>query len=347
MGILKRNKPADSVVGLELDPGHIAAAQVSVNGSIKVERGGVAALAPGLLRDGEVTNPAALAEALSSLFDQNELPRVVRLGIANQRIVVRSLHVPVVAEGELEELVRSQAADHFPMPMDEAVLDFQSLGTVDTPEGPRTRVLVVAARRETVERLFAACDAAGLSVAGIDLSAFAMVRALWRSGSDDATLFVSAAGLINVAVAGESGCRFTRAAPGGLEEIAQTLADRRGLTLEHAHQWLRHVGLTTPLEQIEGDAELVADARAALEEGVHQLADTVRNSLNFFRMQETAERVERGVVVGPAVAIDGFVQRLSEQLGLPLEPGLLPVAEGLDASGSLTVAAGLAVGDRA
>src|SRR5215204_4543861 len=123
MGILKRNKPAGSIVGLELDPGHIAAAQVSVNGSVKVERGGVAALAPGLLRDGEVTNPAELAEALSSLFDQAELPRVVRLGIANQRIVVRSLHVPVVGEDELEALVRSQAADHFPMPMDEAVLD--------------------------------------------------------------------------------------------------------------------------------------------------------------------------------------------------------------------------------
>src|SRR5215207_4361621 len=314
MGILKRNKPAGTIVGLELDPGHIAAAQVSVNGSIKVERGGVAALAPGLLRDGEVTNPA-----------EHELPTRVRLGIANQRIVVRTLHVPVVAdERKLDELVRSQAPDHFPMPMDEAVLDFQSLGTVETPEGPRTSVVVVAARRETVERLFAACDAAGLQVEGIDLSAFAMVRALRRAGDEGSALFVSVSGMINVAVAGEAGCRFTRAAPGGLEEIAVTLAERRSLTLEHAHQWMRHVGLSAPLDEIEGDPELVADTRAALEEGVHHLADTVRNSLNFFRMQDPAETVDRGVVTGPAVGIGGFVQRLSEQLGLRLEPGLLP-----------------------
>jgi len=153
--------------------------------------------------------------------------------------------------------------------------------------------------------------------------------------------------MINVAVAGETGCRFTRAAPGGLEEIAVTLAERRSLTLEHAHQWMRHVGLSTPLDEVEGDAELVADTRAALEEGVHHLADTVRNSLNFFRMQDPAETVDRGVVTGPAVGIGGFVQRLSEQLGLPLEPGLLPVADGLDGSGRLAVAAGLAVSHRA
>ena len=80
---------------------------------------------------------------------------------------------------------------------------------------------------------------------------------------------------------------------------------------------MQHVGLLTPLEEVEGDAELVAATRAALEEGVHQLADTVRNSLNFYRMQESAETVERAVLTGPAVAIPGFVERLSEQLKLP------------------------------
>jgi type IV pilus assembly protein PilM len=80
-----------------------------------------------------------------------------------------------------------------------------------------------------------------------------------------------------------------------------------------------------------------------LEEGVHQLADTVRNSLNFYRMQESAEQVETGVLTGPAVAIPGFVESLSEQLRLPLEPAVV-ASEDEDADlGRLTVAAGLAV----
>ena len=47
---------------------------------------------------------------------------------------------------------------------------------------------------------------------------------------------------------------------------------------------------------------------------MHQVADTVRNSLNFYRMQESAENVERAVLTGPAVAIPGFAGLLGMRL---------------------------------
>jgi type IV pilus assembly protein PilM len=196
-----------------------------------------------------------------------------------------------------------------------------------------------------VERLVAAAREAGLKVEGIDLSAFGMVRALADRTVEGAVLYVSVAGLTNVAVANQSGCLFTRAAAGGLDAMVHTLAERRGLTAEHARQWLQHVGLHAPLEGVEGEAELVAAARAVLEEGVHQLADTVRNSLNFYRMQESAEQVEQGVLTGPAVAIPGFVEALSEQLRLPLTSAVVHSQDPDADLGRLTVAAGLAVED--
>jgi type IV pilus assembly protein PilM len=341
----KKRSPKTTVVGLELDPGHLAAAEVTVNGAIKLARGAVVELRPGLVRDGEVVDPAGLAESLKALFAEHELPKRVRLGIAHQRIVVRSLDLPAVIDDPkaLAAAVRAEAPDHIPMPMDEAVMDFQPLGTVQTIGGLKSRVVVVAVRREMVERAAAAVQAAGLQLEGIDLSAFGMVRAL-GSAHEDAALFVNVAGLVNVAVANRDGCLFTRAAAGGIESVAQTLAERRGLTMEHARQWLAHVGLAVPVEAVEGDPELVAATRATLEEGVHQLADNVRNSLNFYRTQENSETVERGIVTGPAVAISGFVEALAEQLRLPLEA---QVVAGDDAdAGRLTVAAGLAVAER-
>ncbi len=300
----KRSSSQAAIVGLDLDPGHIAAAEVTVNGSVSLKRGAVAPLRPGILRDGEVADVPALAEALKSFFDEYGIPKRVRLGIANQRIVVRTLDLPPLEdEKALAAAVRVQAPDHIPMPMDEAVLDWQSLGNVKTASGQdRTRVVVVAVRREMVEKIAGAAREAGLTVEGIDLSAFGMVRALAGRKAEGAVLYISVAGLTNVAVANPSGCLFTRAAAGGLDAMVHTLAERRGLTVEHARQWMQHVGLHTPLEDVEGDTDLVASARAALEEGVHQLADTVRNSLNFYRMQESAEPVETGVLTGPAVA---------------------------------------------
>jgi type IV pilus assembly protein PilM len=335
------------ITGLDLDPGHIAAAEVTVNGSLSLKRGAVTALRPGILRDGEVADVPALAEALKAFFAENGFSTRVRLGIANQRIVVRTLDLPLLDdEKALAAAVKVQAPDHIPMPMDEAVIDWQSLGTIQTAGGQaRTRVVVVAVRREMVDRLVAAAREAGLKVEGIDLSAFGMVRALADRKVEGAMLYVSVAGLTNVAVANQSGCLFTRAAAGGLDAMVHTLAERRGLTAEHARQWLQHVGLHAPLEGVDGDADLVAAARAVLEEGVHQLADTVRNSLNFYRMQESAEQVEQGVLTGPAVAIPGFVEALSEQLRLPLTSAVVESQDADADLGRLTVAAGLAVED--
>jgi type IV pilus assembly protein PilM len=341
-----RRRQEKTVVGLEMDPSHLAAAEVHVNGQITVRKGAVAHLRPGILRDGEVVDSAGLSDALRALFAEHELGTNVRLGVANQRIVVRTLDLPLVSDpAALDAAVRAAAPDHIPVPMDEAVLDFQPLGSVDTPAGPRSRVVIVAVRRDMIDRLVAATNDAGLTVAGIDLSAFAMVRAVHAAGTPDAVLYVNLAGLTNVAVANDTGCLFTRAATGGLEAITQSLADRRGLTLEHARGWMQHVGLSAPLEAIEGDDELVASVRQVLEDGVHQVADTVRNSLNFYRMQESAETVERAVLTGPAVAIPGFADELAKQLHLPVEAAIVATESEEGDPGRLTVAAGLALYD--
>jgi type IV pilus assembly protein PilM len=308
----------------------------------------VAHLRPGVLRDGDVTDQAALADTLRTLFEEHDLPKRVRLGIANQRIVVRTLDVPVVDdEKALLESARLLVPDQIPMPIDEAVLDMVPLGTVQTVNGPRARVVVVAVRREMVERVVGAVREAGLQLEGLDLSAFGMVRAVdTTQHADRATLYVNAAGLVNVAVANASGCLFTRAAAGGVDAMAATLSERRGLTHEHARQWMGHVGLATPLEDVEGDAELVAAARATLEEGVHQIADTVRNSLNFYRMQENAEAVDHAVLTGPGVDIPGVPERLAELLRMPVEAVTVQSNGDIPDAGRLTVAAGLAVAER-
>jgi type IV pilus assembly protein PilM len=138
----KRSSKNAAVVGLELDPGHVAAAEVTVNGSVTLTRGAMAMLRPGIVRDGEVADAAGLAETLRGLFDEHDLPRRVRLGIANQRIVVRTLDLPPLQDDKaMAAAVKVQAPDHIPMPMDEAVLDWQSLGMVTTPLGPRSRVV--------------------------------------------------------------------------------------------------------------------------------------------------------------------------------------------------------------
>ncbi len=243
-----------SLVGLDIQPGYIAAVQAHVNGGITVEHAAGAPLAPDALREGEVLDERTLSEALRELFSDGRLGKRVRIGLANQRTVLRTLELPpVIDRKELAAAVRFQAEDQVPMPLASAVLDFHSLGVFETPEGPRQRVIVVAAQREMVERLLRAVRHAGLRPEGVDLSAFALIRSLYRPtapGADadgpERVLYLNVGGLTNMAIAEGTVCRFTRVVGGGLEAMAAEIAERRGVPLIDARALLAAYDLKRP-----------------------------------------------------------------------------------------------------
>ena len=151
---LSRGRPERDVVGLDIEPGYVVAAQASFNGSVHVTQAAGAPLDLDVVRDGEVLDPVALGNALAELFRGSGLGRTVRVGLANQRTVLRTLDLPPIEDAkELAAAVRFQAEEEVPMPLNNAVLDFQALGMVDTPQGQRQRVVLVAAQRDMVERL--------------------------------------------------------------------------------------------------------------------------------------------------------------------------------------------------
>jgi type IV pilus assembly protein PilM len=339
-------KRTKTLVGLDIDATGIVAASVTVNGRVRIERVAFTPLEPGIIRDGEVADVDGLAEALKTLYRENKgLDKRVRVGLANQKIVVRVIDLPYLEDAkELAAAVRFQAQDQLPMPLEHAVLDHQPLAIVEDAAGRRQRVLLVAARREMVERVLAALRSAGLKPEGVDLSAFATVRALHRAGPDDElVLYLAIGGLTNLAVARGTECTFARASGSGVEALAVELAERAALTLEHAYGWLAHVGVQEPVEDVTGDKQIIEHARQILLDGVRRIASEVRSSLDFHRMQEDAGTVSRAVMTGPASAIPGFDVALASELGIPVEQGLVDGAPaGIDA-GRVTVAAGLAL----
>jgi type IV pilus assembly protein PilM len=237
------------VVGLDIQPGLLAAVQARVNGSILAEHAATMPLGPDTVREGEVADSVALSEALRELFGQSRLGKRVRVGVANQRTVLRTLDLPPVTDRkELAAAVRFQAQDQVPMPLSNAVLDFHPLGIVETPGGARQRVVLVAAQRDMIERLLAAIRDAGLNPVGVDLSAFALIRSLYRPDPQHAgrVLYLNVDGLTNLAIAEGTVCRFTRVIGGGLEAIAGELAARRGIAVAEARALLATIDLSQP-----------------------------------------------------------------------------------------------------
>jgi type IV pilus assembly protein PilM len=234
------------VVGLDIQPGFVAAVKARVNGSIVAEQAASMALGPEVVRDGEVMDEEVLADALRELFGSSKLSKRVRVGVANQRTVLRTLELPPVTDHkELAAAVAFQAQDQVPMPLNNAVLDFHPLGVIDTPAGPRQRVVLVAAQRDMVERLVNAVRRAGLTPEGVDLSAFALIRSLYKADPQQSArvLYLNVDGLTNLAIAEGIICHFTRVVGSGLEGMATELAERRGIALIDARAQLLQADL--------------------------------------------------------------------------------------------------------
>jgi type IV pilus assembly protein PilM len=356
---LGRRSGAD-VVGLDIQPGLVAAVQARVNGSILAERAGALPLAAETVRDGEVADANSLTAALRELFASSGLSKRVRIGVANQRTVLRTLELPPVTDRkELASAVMFLAQDQVPMPLSNAVIDFHPLGVIDTLDGPRQRVVLVAAQRDMIERLLDAVRDAGLRPVGIDLSAFALIRSLYQADAEGAgrVLYLNVDGLTNLAIAEGQVCRFTRVVGSGLEGMASEVAARRGVAISEARELLGAVDLRTsaegegmgvpdraPLEVDSGSLEhgqsvgysrhseddsnepapvsnsaSDSDVRMVLERGIHDIAGEVRNSLDFHSSQDGGGDVTRIVLSGSALDVLGFAEMLQTHLRVEVQ----------------------------
>jgi type IV pilus assembly protein PilM len=129
------------VVGLDIEAGSIAATEVAANGSLQVTASAIVPLDPGAFHEGEVLDPDRLAGALKSLFTEHKLSKRVRLGVGNQRVVVRTVRLPAIEDPkEMEAAIRFQAQEQIPMPLDQAVLEHQVVGGVPGEEGASAQV---------------------------------------------------------------------------------------------------------------------------------------------------------------------------------------------------------------
>ncbi|MBA3430011.1 MAG: pilus assembly protein PilM, partial [Actinobacteria bacterium] len=177
-----------SPVGLDIGTSAVRAAQVSGGrGRASLLAFAQVPLPQGAVRDGEIQDQEAVSQAIAQVWKRIKVrSKTAVIGIANQRVVVRQIDLPFQEEKEFRSTLRFQVADHIPMSVEAAELDFQIVDEYVTEGGERMmRVLLVAAATDMVESFVGTAMAAGVQPAGIDLAAFAAARSVSSSARGD------------------------------------------------------------------------------------------------------------------------------------------------------------------
>ena len=324
---------AKTRIGVDIGSTAVRVAEVSGGDVPVVVRAAQVSLPPGAVENGEVRESDVVAEALRDLWGKAGVrSKQVHLGVGNQRVVVREIVLPWLPEKELRDSLAFQVQEFIPMASDEAVLDFDALGELDQGGRRMQRILLVAAHKPMVQALVGAAVAAKLDPVGIDLTPFAVVRAIGTSDEgldlesqgDEAVIDVGAH-VTTICVHDRGLTRFVRILPSGGRDV--TLAIARGLGLDDAiaESLKRGEPVELPADEEGKPQELPdpADVRRLALARAGSFVDEVRSSLEFYAAQVPGARIARVVVTGGGSRLEGFLPLLQERIPVPVDRGHL------------------------
>lgn len=311
---------ATRAVGLDIGTFAVRAAELNLaTGVPTLLRFGQVALPPGAVRDGEVIDVAAVGSAIRRLWTQAgfRAKRVV-IGVANQRVIIRQADLPQMPEDDLRAALPYEAHELIPIPIDDAVLDFQVLEQVVGSDGePRTRVLLAAAQRDMIQGHLAAVAEAKLSASRVDVVPFALVRALAGvtdvlGGGTEAIVCVGG-GVTNVVVHEDGVPRFVRILSVGGDDITEAIARELATDLDTAEDLKRRAS------ELPGD-ERTQQAMRVVNERLGPLVEEIRGSLDFYLAQADAAQLRRVLITGGGSRLPGLLDQLQSQLGSNIQP---------------------------
>jgi type IV pilus assembly protein PilM len=239
------------------------------------------------------------------------------------------------------------------MPVDDAVLDYHTIGEFEQDDRKMLRMLLVAAQRSMVDLLVQAVSAARLDPVGIDLVPFALVRSIGASdqgldldeGQVEEAIVDIGAHVTNIVVHARGETRFVRILPSGGRDITVAIARSAGVDDDVAERLKRG-------QEVE-DAPSPQQVRQAALQRAAAFVDEVRSSLEFYTAQAKEVRIGRVKVTGGGSRLEGLFDLMRQRIPVPVEPGGVfgTVAHQLDpadvaaAEPLLAVAVGLALPD--
>ena len=350
------------ITGLKIGGSQLAAARVNNNGVPELVQIAREDLEPGIVVGGELRDLEGLSTALKDFFKRHKLPRQgVRLGIANNRIGVRIFEIGGIEDvKQLENAVRFRAHEVLPIPIEEAVIDWQVLDEREEEDGSVTRrILLVVAYRDLLDRYVIACKKAGIKLVGIDLEAFALLRAISEplpaeAGTANAAVVVVAVGHDRSTFAVSNGrvCEFTRVLDWGGSTLNVAIARELDIAPSEAEPIKRALSLTHA-DALEGLTEEQGNrAREAVRRQLQSFARELVSSLQFYQSQPDSLGIAEIVLTGGSVHLRGLAEELQTLVGVSVRPGdpLTRVKVGkkvreAEQIGSLAIAIGLGIED--
>lgn len=236
--------------------------------------------------------------------------------IPGRAAFTRQIRIPVVRGRQLGRIIKYEAKQQIPFPLDQVNLDYRVNQT--NPENNELEVTLVAVRREVANSYADVLKKCGIRADIIEAAPLSMYNAYAASplrDADEVTALVSiGASGTDIVIEQGGEMQFMRSAPVAGNTLTGLIAKKCGIPAEDAEELKKK-----PAEAFTGNEPASAeDVASVLESGFEQIVTEIRRSFDFYVSQPDAQPVTRVLLSGGTVNVQGVTDFLEDRLGVPV-----------------------------
>ncbi len=263
------------------------------------------------------TTPDSSAYIVSGIRDALRMsgirPGPVAISVSGQMVFPRYVKLPPVTSDKIAQIVKYEAQQNVPFPMDEVVWDYQLVGQ----ETGELSVLLVAVKGELVKNITDCVEAAGLDPILVDVSPLALYNAVRYNYSDlpGCTMILDMGARSTNVVFVEGTKIFSRSIPVAGMAITKDVMKEFELSFEEAEQLKVAHAFVGFGGVYEGHEVGVADRTSKIVRNIMtRLHAEVVRTINFYRSQQGGSQPGMVLLAGGCSVIPHANVFLKEKL---------------------------------
>jgi len=275
---------------------------------------GLMPIAPEASRTDKAVRQERLARSIQRLGTHLKIKsQPLAMSISGYEVMIKKIELPMMTEEELEDRMHLELGQYIPYNIDEVEVDYQILD-VAKHRPNFMEVLLVAAKKESINDYVELARLAGFEPTVIDVDFFALCNAYdatyGADGKENVLLMDIGASKASINVISQGIPLFPRDIPIGGEQINEAIREHLGVSEQEAERI--KVGQTIPVAQKPGLEEIFTGV-------VGNWLSEFKRAIDFYYRNYPENSIEKIYLSGGSSRISGLAQVFQEYTGIPVE----------------------------
>lgn len=302
------------LVGLDIGSRTIKVAEVEDKKKGRsLRKLGMIDIPPGLIEEGTIRNPEAVADAIRQLFKAQKIKESnVAISIGGYSTIVKNINVPTMEEDQLQETIHFEAEQYIPFDINDVNIDFQIIGENENNPN-QMNVMLVAAKKEMINDYVNLVQMADLNPCIVDVEAFALQNIheiSYEQRGDNVAIIDIGANKTTLNIVKGNYSVFMRDVSLGCQQINLKIVSLKGCSIEEAEDLYNSESSEklSSKEVIEIITSVVTD-----------WCTEIRRALDFFYSTYPDDQIRKIILSGGGANIKKFRQLLAVETSSEVE----------------------------